>query len=405
MRIVVIMPTYNERKNIGRMVDVLFKEEFPKITRHEMNLLVVDDNSPDRTGEVVRGKMAKYKNLHLLVGQKQGLGYAYIRGMKYAMEELKADAVIEMDADFQHNPADVKRLVKALDGGADVAIGARYVKGGSIPKEWAFYRKLLSWGGNLLARAILFLPNIHDVSTGFRITKTSFLQKIDLDSLLAKESFAYKFHLLFLLNKMSAKIAEVPIAFLPRKREVSKFPAKEALVSLKIVFLLRVWESARFLKFVTVGSIGFIINATALEIFRRMAWSVTIANFFSAAGFPLGVFHQPSAWSAAAAAELAIFSNFNLDNLWTFGDMRITNPLRFIIKFLQFNLTSIGAVIIQFLVIGTGVIFFGDTRTVRLIFLVVAVAFFIVPYNWTMYNVIIWKRWKIPWLRWLQNRI
>lgn len=409
MRIIVIMPTYKERENIGRMIDVLFKEEFPRITKHEMHLLVVDDNSPDGTGEIVQEAFKKYKKLHLLSGNRQGLGWAYIRGMRYAMDKLKADAVMEMDADFQHNPEDVHRLVEAYDNGADVVIGSRYTKGGSVPKEWEFFRKFISWSGNMFARVMLFLPQLHDLTTGFRLTRTSFLKKIDLESLLAKESFAYKMDLTFRLYKMKAKIVEVPIAFLPRKKEVSKFSTKETIVTLKVVTLLRLRASERFFKFATVGGIGFMINAIGLEAFRRMEITVFISEYFRSINFPIHIFAQPSAWAAAFAGEVAIFSNFNLDNLWTFRDVRVRasrNPFRYFIKFLQFNLTSVGAIIIQFLVVGLGVILFEDTTLVRMIFLVIAVGALIVPYNYTIYNIFIWKRWSwksIPWIGWIQR--
>lgn len=395
MRIVIIMPTYNERGNIARMIDVLFEEEFPKIRDHEMHLLVVDDNSPDGTGEVVREATKKYKNLHLMTGEKQGLGFAYIRGMKYAIAKMKADAVIEMDADFQHNPVDVQRLVVASQQ-ADVVIGSRYIKGGSVPKEWAFYRKFLSFGGNLFARTVLFLPQVHDLTTGFRLTKTKVLSKVALDSLFGKASYAYKIHLLFELLKLGAKVKEVPIAFLPRKAEQSKFKLKETFDTFFIVLRLR----ARFLKFAIVGGIGFVINAVGLEVFRMLPWTQALAGFFiQARDTSFAVIAEPSFWAAAAAAELAIFSNFNLDNFWTFEDVQISGPLRYIKKFVQFNLTSFGAIVIQSLVVGTGVIFFGDTRLVRQTFLVIAVAFLIIPYNYTMYNLFIWKRWSFERLR------
>lgn len=403
------MPTYNERENIGRMIKVLFQEEFPQIKDHQMHLLVVDDNSPDGTGKIVQEKQAKFKNLHLLTGDKEGLGFAYIRGMKYAMDKLKADVVFEMDADFQHNPRDIKRMVSAIDRGADVVIGSRYVKGGSVPKEWELYRKFVSWAGNLVARTILLAPDIHDITTGFRATKTEYLRKIDLNTLMAKESFAYKMDLVFQLRKLRAKIVEVPISFLPREKEISKFSSKETITTFKVVVLLRLKASERFFKFAIVGFIGFIINAVMLEIFRGIEFTVVLANFFSSIKFPIGIFSQPSAWAAAAAAEVAIFSNYNFDNYWTFKDVRIRvskNTLRYLLKFVQFNLTSIGAVIIQFLVIGLGVTIFGDTRIVRQLSLVFAVGALIIPYNYTIYNLFIWKRWKnIVWLGWIQKRL
>src|SRR5258708_16102680 len=141
MKIVVVIPTYNERDNIGKMVDAL-AVEFPKIHNHKMELLVVDDTSPDKTYELVKEKAKKYKWVHLLLNPvKQGLGPAYVKGFKYAMNEMKADYVMEFDGDFQHRPDQIKDLVAEVDNGYDYIIGSRYIKGESIPKEWGFNRK------------------------------------------------------------------------------------------------------------------------------------------------------------------------------------------------------------------------------------------------------------------------
>ena len=142
MKVVIIVPTYNERENIGRLIEAL-EGQFATI-RHDMHILVVDDTSPDGTAEVVRGLMSTRVNLHLLIGRKEGLGAAYIRGMDHALRDLGADAVFEMDADFSHKPEDVPRLLAALDGGADFVIGSRYVQGGSIPAEWGTVRRMNS---------------------------------------------------------------------------------------------------------------------------------------------------------------------------------------------------------------------------------------------------------------------
>src|SRR5581483_6485895 len=117
MKIVVISPTYNEKENMKKMIPVLEEDVFPKIKNHEMYYLIADDHSPDGTKEIIESFKKKYKNIALLEGNKQGLGNAYIRAMKYAMETMHADAVIEFDADFQHDPNDIPRLVKAMDDG------------------------------------------------------------------------------------------------------------------------------------------------------------------------------------------------------------------------------------------------------------------------------------------------
>jgi dolichol-phosphate mannosyltransferase len=186
----------------------------------------------------VKNLTEKYKNLFLLTGQKKGLGAAYIRGMKYAMENLKGEAVIEMDADFQHDPKDVKRLVTKLDGGYDYVLGSRFIEGGSIPKEWGVHRKFLSVVGNLFARTILGLSEIHDLTTGFKLSRVSLLKKIDLDRVISK-SYAYKIHLLYEMVKLGAKVKEVPIDFQSREHGSSKMEGEDFFESLRVVFTIR----------------------------------------------------------------------------------------------------------------------------------------------------------------------
>jgi dolichol-phosphate mannosyltransferase len=152
MKVVIIVPTYNERGNIAALLTSL-QNEFARL-RHDMHVLVVDDNSPDGTADLVRESMRRYPNVHLLTGAKAGLGAAYIRGMQHAIDEMRADVVFEMDADFSHDPADVPRLLAALDSPADFVIGSRHVAGGSIPAEWSIWRKLNSAVGNWVARYV-----------------------------------------------------------------------------------------------------------------------------------------------------------------------------------------------------------------------------------------------------------
>jgi len=390
--IVIVMPTYNEAENIGRMVDVLFSKVFPKIKGAQMKLLVVDDNSPDGTGDVVRKKQKKYRSVYLLTGEKKGLGMAYVRGFEYAIKKLKADAVMEMDGDFQHDPAHALEMVAAFLGGADYVIGSRYVAGGSIPSGWEWYRKAISYFGNLYARLVLWLPKLHDVTTGFRLTRVSVLKKIKLRKLMELHRFAHKMDLYYQTVKLSSKTVEVPIQFGERTMEKSKFNLDEIVASYKVVMLLRIQESARFLKFAVAGFIGFLVNAVGIEFFRALPFTESIAA--SSSGFP--VLNEASAWAAALGAELAIISNFVLNNIWTFSEKKINEPILFIKKFLMFNMTSLGAIVIQFIVIGVAASVFGDTALVRQIALVFSVIFLIVPYNYIVYNLFIWKTWQVP---------
>src|SRR5687767_9150889 len=134
MKVVVIIPTYNEKENIERLIPILEEEIFPKIKKHEFHILVVDDNSPDGTADAVKTLAKKYSNIKLNEGENKGLGAAYVRGMKYAVDEMKADVVFEFDADHSHDPTKIPVFMDKIDEGFDMVIGTRYSQGGSIPK-------------------------------------------------------------------------------------------------------------------------------------------------------------------------------------------------------------------------------------------------------------------------------
>jgi len=380
-KVVIVMPSYKEAENIGPMIDELFDSVFPKIAGAEMHLLIVNDlpadGSPDDgTGSIVRGKMEKHKNLHILEDKKQGLGWAYIRGFKYAVGEIGADAVMEMDADFQHPPRFVRPMVEAYLDGADYAIGSRYIKGGSVPKEWALFRKAISYFGNLFIRIVLVKPKIHDLTTGFRLTRVKgVLEKIDLDHLMEPHLFAHKVDLLYQSIKNSKKVVEVPLEFAPRTKEKSKFNPKEMIATFRVAIILGIKDKIRFIKFGTVGFLGFMVNFIFIRVFRGMGLSETLAWLF--------------------ATELAIINNYVLNNIWTFKEAKIAGLAKTVFKFFQFNLTSAGALAIQSIFGPLGVKIVGE-RFDWLV-LAVVVVLMVLPYNYLMYNLVIWKTWKLPW--------
>ena len=397
-KVVIVMPTFNEAENIGPMIDELVGIEFPKITGADMHLLVVDASSPDGTSDIVEQKIKKFSSVHLLKKEKGGLGADYIAGFKFAVERLNADAVMEMDADFQHPPRFVKPMVEAYLNGAEYVIGSRYIKGGSIPKEWALFRKAVSFFGNLFIRIVLVKPKLHDLTTGFRLTKVKgVLDEIDLDTLMEPKRFAYKVDLLYQSVKNSKKTVEVPLEFAPRTAEKSKFDTKEMISTFKVAIILGIKDKARFIKFGTVGFVGYLANAVTLELFTNTTLVVNLSEYFVfLKNTVLAFFAEPSAWAAAFAAELAIINNFVFNNLWTFKEKKIKGLLAIIKKFLAFNLSTVGAIIIQFVVIGTMVLVQGDTRMIRQLGILVAMPL-VLSYNYAMYNLFIWKTWKMPW--------
>ena len=402
MKIVVIIPTYNERTNMERMVPVLEEEVFPKITKNEMHILVADDNSPDGTADVIKEYMEKYKNLKLLEGKKEGLGAAYVRAMHYAMDELHADAVIEFDADFQHDPYDIPKLVAAFDEGYDYVIGSRYVPGGAIPKEWGIHRKFLSYFGSLFARLVWLRPDIHDMTSGYKLTRTEFLRKVDLDHLLSKY-YAYKLHIIHDILKLKAKVKEVPIIFYERKEGSSKITRKDLFDSFYVVTMLRIQDSKRFIKFLIVGGTGFIVQLLTQEITIRTGLTLLIAGVVGM-GFDAFSQHQDIQTLAEAigvgfGAEAAILSNFMFNNFWTFQDTRkMKEKSPALIRLLKFNTTSLGAIFVQAFAVWLGITLLGSTVTIfswtiptRILIVFPVIIAVVIPMNYLIYNKIIWK--------------
>ena len=375
---VVVIPTYNEAKTIGKMVKHLFRRTFPEIKNWRMKLLVVDDTSPDGTYKIIQKLQKKYENLYLYLNpKKMGIGYAYARGFKYAMKNLKADVVIEFDGDFQHPPAEIPIMLREINRGYDYVLGSRKIPGGSVPEEWGLKRKTFTFVGGFVARLILFFPSkafwqITDPTTGLKASRVKgFVDRMDMDNLYSYR-FGYKLEFLYKMVKLGAKIKEIPLKFQLRKAGQSKIAPDTAKDIFRTIILLRWHDQATqsFLKFAIVGFVGYVVNAIGLEVFYRL-------------GLPPG-------WAAAAGAELAIISNFTWNNLWTFSYKKISGILNIVKKFLVFNLTSAGAVIIQFIVVGLGTKFTGDQW--RQIWLIIAIGFFIIPYNWLIYNKFIWKK-------------
>lgn len=385
MKTVIIIPTYNEKGNIERLITILEEEIFPKIKNHDMSLLIADDNSPDGTSEEVKRLMKKWKNLELNIGEKKGLGAAYVRAITYAIEKMKADVVFEMDADFFHDPKKIPEFIQKIDEGYDFVVGTRYSHGGSIPKNWGIHRKLFSIFGNFLVKVILMRFWIHDWTGGFRALRKEVFLK-EKDSLRRYKGYTFQVAFLHKAVQDRFKVTEVPFAATDRVLGRSKIAPLEYIVNLlKYVIAARFWELVRspFLKYAITGFFGYLINATSLELFKSM-------------GFHSGM-------AGALGAELAILWNFTLNNFWAFSKYRITEPIKIPLKFIQFNLISAGSVVIIGAVITFGISFFGDTRLVRQLFLIIGIGFFVIPYSYTMYNIFIWKRWHISFLSKLQN--
>ncbi len=321
-RVVVVIPTYNERANVGALIDAL-QRAFRRMSG-DMRILVVDDNSPDGTADVVRDKQGQYDNIDLLTGEKAGLGAAYIRGMRHALSELDAAVVCEMDADFSHDPEDVPRLVAGLEQGADFVIGSRYVRGGSIPGDWGLFRRLNSTLGNLVARRVAGLSGVQDCTAGFRAIRGSLLRRIDLEALEAR-GYAFQVDLLNQSLLQGGRVLELPVEFADRKVGDSKLGMGDILEFFWIASRIRWRRSTRFLKFCAVGASGAAVN---LGVFSTLL----LAGLGPYVASPIAI-------------ETSIVSNFLFNDQWTFRGGGPTGVPR---RALRFNLISVLALGISY---------------------------------------------------------
>jgi len=226
----IVVPTYNEKDNLPMLVESLFK-----LNIEDLHILIVDDNSPDGTGEIadeIKGKTPDRVSVLHRKG-KLGLGTAYLTGFKYCLEQ-DADQIVQMDADFSHNPKKVTELIDRLKV-SDMALGSRYVRGGSLDEEWAFWRKGLSSFGNLYTRLILKMP-IKDVTGGFRAWKRETLEGIPLERV-KSQGYAFQIEMAYITHLAGYSISEVPIYFADRSRGDSKMSLKIQIEAAK-----RVWS-------------------------------------------------------------------------------------------------------------------------------------------------------------------
>jgi dolichol-phosphate mannosyltransferase len=225
-RACIVLPTYNEAQNVRVLLPQIF-EATRDVRSHEVHVLVMDDASPDGTQDVVRSFMASQPRLHLLTGQKQGLGVAYQRGFEHALRHLDADLVLQMDADLQHPPQLLPLFLSLADQGFDVVIGSRLAPGGATPR-FAWYRRLMSRAGNTLIRVAGGLPPLHDCTSGFRCLRADVLRRCDF-SFLSTRGYAFQTSLLSELLRNGARPIEVPMVFGERTYGASKLTLRDQL--------------------------------------------------------------------------------------------------------------------------------------------------------------------------------
>lgn len=373
----VILPTYNEAGTIEKLIiDILAQNQ--NALNWEIQVLVNDSSSTDDTAKIVKTLQKKYlNNIYLLETKKEGLGKAYHQAFLYAIQHIQPFVIIQMDADFSHNPNDIPLFLGSIAKGADMVIGARYIKGGSIPKNWGIHRKVLSIFANFIIRLGFMKPNIHEWTNGYRAIKI-WLIKDSLEHIKNYSGYVFQIAMLDYAIKREAKLAEIPNNFIDRKYGKSKIFVSQYILQI----FTYIFSHSSFIKFVIVGLIGFAVD-------------------FSFAYLLINKFHLNKPSANMLSAEIAIFFNFLLNNFWSFKDKKIIGGFfAYLIKFITFNFVSSGSIIIQGVGLSLALRFIGDKNLQLfginigswIIYKILIIAFIIIPYSYILYNKFIWKK-------------
>lgn len=229
--VMVVLPTYNEKDNLPRIVQALFDLHI-----QGLQILVVDDNSPDGTGQIAEELRTKYdEQVHVLHRtRKNGLGPAYIAGFQQAID-LGADVIIQMDADFSHQPKYLPQLLEKLQN-SDLVVGSRFAPGGSVDEKWGLYRKLLSWWANRIYTPLILNIPVNDATAGFKAWRRDTLIGMNIEQV-QSNGYVFQVEMSYVAHKLGYKITEIPIHFPDRQIGISKMDSSVALEA-----AIRVWQ-------------------------------------------------------------------------------------------------------------------------------------------------------------------
>lgn len=231
MKTAIIIPTYNERENVQKLIPQI--EATLTQSNLPAHIVIVDDRSPDGTA-IEANQLAKtYGNITVVEREaKRGIGSAYKEGFQFALAALECDAVIEMDADFSHDPRYIPSFISKLEEGSDVVVGSRYIEGGGV-RNWSLRRRVISKAANKLVRFLLGLP-VKDATSGYRAYRSTVLMGTNL-SKVRSSSYAFQVEMLYLSKQLGFKVTEIPIIFVDRQLGKSKLGIKEALSFMRYV--------------------------------------------------------------------------------------------------------------------------------------------------------------------------
>ncbi|OGD86214.1 hypothetical protein A2Z23_02000 [Candidatus Curtissbacteria bacterium RBG_16_39_7] len=342
---VVVIPTYNEKENIVPLVEKIL-ETSKKIKKLELEVLVSDSHSPDGTLDEVKKKFQVNPHVHTLDVIDRGIGVGIICGFDFAVKNLAADVLVQMDADFSHDPKDLPKLILPLGPKFNLVIGSRFVKGGE--NRLSSLRRWLSYWANFVSRILTGFRNIHEWTTSFRAMTADLYKSINKDKIPWKaKSFVFQTSFLYEALRSGAKIHEVPIIYTDRRVGHTKIQITKYIFELlRFLLTIRYRKHTILVKFLIVGTIGFIVYSIFMWLFYDspflpfMPQKNAVWGFWRFSHADLRIFI-----SSIIAIEAAVISNFLWHENWTFKE-RVKKG-RFITRIWQFHIISIGSPLIQ----------------------------------------------------------
>lgn len=353
MRLVVNVPTYNERDNIEEVIKKILLQEklLPNIDLH---VLVSDSHSPDGTAQIVEKIARTNPKVHYLDVKQRGLGVGLVKGHRFAIDKLKADVLAQMDGDLSHDPAILPRMVAYIKSGYDLVNGSRLIRGGRNLLGW--HRRLFTRGSALFCKLSWGTFNLSEYTNSYRVFNKNLFEKIDFSKVPWRaKTYIIQPAFLYAAIKAGAKVKEIPITFEDRKRGYSKAKIiAYTLDVLKFGLKVRIERSKTFFKFLTVGVFSYLLNAASLGIFNRgeiYFYKILSQPLFS---FIPALENAPKLFaisvdrllvSSVISIELSIIFNFLFHEKWTFKHRSHDGSSLF--RFIKFNFTSIASPAIQ----------------------------------------------------------
>lgn len=359
MRLVVNIPTYNEKDNIETCIKKVLAQA-KNLNDIDLHILVSDSHSPDGTAEIVKKISRNNPKVHYLDVKERGLGIGVVKGHRFAIDKLKADILAQMDGDLSHDPVSLPQMVSLIQNGYDLVNGSRLMKGGR--NLLGLHRRLFTLGSALYCKLSWGTFNLTEYTNSYRVFKKELFQKIDFSKVPWKsKTYIIQPSFLYAAIQAGAKIKEVPITFQDRKNGYSK--AKIVAYTfdvLKFGLKVRFQKSTTFIKFLIVGSLSYLINAVVLGLlYRGQIYSVKILpgpilsiipTIESAPKF-LFLTIDRLFIASVISIELSIIFNFLAHENWTFKER--SHKGQAILRLLKFNLSSIISPIIQLISILT----------------------------------------------------